>query len=267
MEITILGSNSSVPRGDRRPSAQFLKTLHHAHLIDCGEGTLFQLMKFKCKYFKLKNIFISHLHGDHIFGIFGLINQLKIEGRKELLTIYAPKGLKEIIQTQWKYSRSEIYYPIEFVEINTKKNYIIFEDEELEVSTIPLIHRLPTSGFLFQEKNKPKRPSYAYCSDTVYNENIIPIIKNVDTLYHESTFVNEHLKRAKETGHSTAEEAATIAQKAQVKRLLIGHYSSRYENHDQLLYEAKFVFKNTIAACEGMRITIEEESKNEIVLN
>lgn len=266
MEITILGCNSSVPRGDRRPSAQFLKTLHHAHLIDCGEGTLFQLMQFKCKYSKLKNIFISHLHGDHIFGIFGLINQLKIEGRKELLTIYSPKGLKEIVQMQWKHSKSEIYYPIEFVEINTKKNYLLFEDEELKVSTIPLIHRLPTAGFLFQEKNNSKNVSYAYCSDTVYNESIIPIIRSTNTLYHESTFINEHLKRAKETGHSTAEEAATIAQKANVKKLIIGHYSSRYDNFDQLLYEAKFVFKNTFAAYEGLQIKF-EQSKDEIILN
>lgn len=269
MELTVLGSNSSAPCGDRRPSAHCLRIQNDIHLIDCGEGTLYQLIKYKCKYHKIKSILISHLHGDHIFGIFGLINQLKIEGRNEKLTIYSPKGIKEILQTQWKYSQSEIYFPIDFVELDTKKSKIIFDSDAYTITTIPLLHRLPTNGFLFTEKKTPKNTkplSYAYCSDTVYNEQIIPIIEKVHLLYHEATFLSENVKRAKETGHSTAEEAATIASKAKAKHLLIGHFSSRYTNTDDVLYEAKLLFTNTIKAEEGLHIELKKLDEQKIII-
>jgi ribonuclease Z len=265
-------------------------------MIDCGEGTQFRLIENHLSYQKIEAIFISHLHGDHYLGLIGLLTTMSMNNREKKLDIIAPKGLKEIIDVQCLYSKTILRFPIEFHVIDTLSNQKIWENELMEVFSIPLIHKIETSGFLFKEKPKKRNiikekitlldisvediiaikngsdftdkngeihsnesltyqphipKTYAYCSDTEYSEAIIPIVSEIDLLYHEATFMDIHTARAAETKHSTSVQAATIAQKSNVKNLLIGHYSSRYENLDGLLDEATRVFSNTQLAIEG----------------
>lgn len=299
--VTILGSNSALPITNRFPTAQVLNASERLFLIDCGEGTQLQLRKQKFKFSKINHIFISHLHGDHCFGLLGLISTFGLLGRKNDLNIYAHKDLETLMEPWLKYFAKDLTYRIVFNNIDTTKSEQIFEDEKIKVTTIPLNHRIPTCGFLFQEKEKelhivrdavdfyevpikwlqrikkgedyikgdgevvenhlltkePVKPrSYAFCSDTKYDETIIPIIKNVDLLYHEATFANDNKDMAKKTFHSTAEEAATIAKKADVKKLIVGHFSSRYTQLDIFLDESKQVFPNTDLALEGKTFVI-----------
>ena len=301
-EITILGSSSATPIYSRHPTAQVLNINERLFLIDCGEGTLIQMNRFRIKFHRINHIFISHLHGDHYLGLMGLLSTMHLQGRTEPIHLYAPKDLQEIIDIQLRYSETILRYEIIFHPVNPESSKLIFEDEDIEVRTIVLNHRIPCTGFLFSEKPKqrklkkeklieysipvtayhdlkhgedyisedgkvisntevttdPRLPrSYAFCSDTLYNEQIIPLIKGIDLLYHEATFMNDKIERAAETFHTTAEQAATIASKAKVKRLLIGHFSARYKNLYPLLEEAKEVFKNTTLALEGDRFTIE----------
>jgi ribonuclease Z len=298
-ELTVLGCNSAVPAYDRHPSAQVL--IHHQqlYLIDCGESTQFQLRNYQVKYAKIDHIFISHLHGDHYFGLIGLISSFHLNGREKALYIYAPKQLEDIIYFQLKASDTKLRFPIFF--IYTKMEYDkVYENKQIEVYTIPLIHRIPTTGFLFKEKiglrkidkskidQYPLEPqhfkalqlgkdieikgkkiensaltidpgpprTYAYCSDTAYNEEILTYIKDADLLYHETTFDQSNAERAAETLHSTTTEAGTIAKKANAKKLMIGHYSSRYKDVQPLVDEAKTVFENTIPAIEGQTTKI-----------
>jgi ribonuclease Z len=296
LKITILGTGSATPSLIRNPSAQVLDDDHGIYLIDCGEGTQNQLIKNKIKLTKLKNIFISHLHGDHYFGLIGLISSLNLAQRNEPLNIFGPKGLSQIIQIQLKYSQTFLNFKLTFIEIDTYKVQNIFENEHITISTLPLIHRVPCSGFLFIEKPKkrsiiaeklPKKiepheiltlkngnniydlnnkiiynfqefttepplpKKYAYCSDTAYSEAIIKHIIGIDLLYHEATFRNDLAERAKKTLHSTASDAAKIAQKAEVKKLIIGHFSSRYHELDVNLNEAQSIFENTFLAIEN----------------
>ncbi len=299
--VTILGSNSAIPTIKRNPTSQLVNHNERFFMIDCAEGTQLQLRKNRIKIQRINHIFISHLHGDHFFGLIGLISTMHLLGRKKELHIYAPPPLKEIIDIQLKASQTELVYPLLFHPINPDLVDVIYEDERLTISTIPLDHRIPTCGFLFKEK-KGKRKlkkevisslnipvkeftnlkngadfvdsngavmknnkltddpypvrSYAYCSDTGYNENIIPIIKKADLLYHEATFTQDKVEVAREKYHSTAVDAATIAKKAKVKNLIIGHFSTRYESSEQLLEEAMAVFKQTIAASDGKTIHI-----------
>ncbi|WP_456421120.1 ribonuclease Z [Lutibacter sp.] len=302
LKLTILGCHSATPRVNAHPTAQFLEIKNHNFLIDCGEGTQVQLRKYSIKFSKIKHIFISHLHGDHFFGLVGLISTFRLLNRETELHIYAPKGLKEIITLQLKLSNSWTNYPLHFHELTSSKNELIFEDSKVEVHTIPLHHRIYTNGFLFKEKlgerklnisainkypeiqtcdyqnlkigrdytllngevikNKnltlaPAQPkSYAFCSDTAYFPEILPIIKKVNCLYHETTFLKDKEDLAKTTKHSTAEQAGSIAKQALVKQLIIGHFSSRYKNKDTFLQEAKTIFPNTVLAEEGKTFEI-----------
>lgn len=296
MKLTILGCYSATPRTDTNPTSQVLEINNHMFLIDCGEGTQVELRRNKIKFARIKHIFISHLHGDHFFGLVGLISTFRLLTRETELHIYCPKGLKEVITLQMKLADSWTNYQLIFHELTSTESELIFEDDKVQVFTIPLDHRVYTNGFLFKEKagdrhldmdavlnaninvayyrklkqgydvvnedgilidnnkvttdpNPPK--SYAFCSDTAYNEAIIPIIKGVDVLYHESTFLDQHASLAPKTKHSTAKEAATIAKKAKVKTLVLGHFSTRYDNLNGFKSEAQTVFESVELADDG----------------
>jgi ribonuclease Z len=296
-KLTILGCHSATPRVNAHPTAQYLEINSRHFLIDCGEGTQRQMRLNKVGFSKVNTIFISHLHGDHFFGLIGLISTFGILNREKELHIHGPKGIKEVINIQLKHSKSYVKYKIIFHELNSTESELIFEDEKVKVYTIPLNHRVYTNGFLFKEKEKsrkinisavkefkeidkcdynnlkagkdfkldsgdviknseltynPEKPlSYAYCSDTSYKPTIIEIIDGVDLLYHESTFLTDKEDLAKKTGHSTAKQAATIAKKANVKKLVLGHYSSRYKNISLFKKEAQEVFENVSLAETG----------------
>lgn len=301
MKLTVLGCYAATPRTFTNPTAQLLEVKNRYFLIDCGEGTQVQLRKNKVKFTKISHIFISHLHGDHFYGLIGLISSFSLLSRVSDLHIYGPKGLKEIIQLQLKLSHSWTNYEIHFHELDAKESELIFEDEKVTVHTIPLKHRVYTNGFLFREKEGDRKlnidvikelsidvcyykkikkggnitlengqvinneqltfpgdpsKSYAFCSDTAYCEAIIPIISEVDLLYHEATFLESESQLAQKTMHSTAIQAATIASKANVKSLLLGHYSTRYESISSFKEEALTVFSNVQLADDGKSFEI-----------
>lgn len=289
--LTILGYNSAIPTVKSAPTAQFLEMEERCFLIDCGEGTQVQLRKAKAKFSKINHIFISHLHGDHVFGLPGLISSFRLLGRETPLHVYGPKGIKEMMETIFRITESHQGFEVVFHELSSKKSEKVFEDNRVEVFTIPLDHRIYCNGYLFKEKpkerhlnmqeiskypeieicdyhnlkrgkdiqlsdgyilknenlTKPAEPSvsYAFCSDTRYLESIIPIIKNVDVLYHEATFLHDLKKMADYTGHTTALEAAKIARKANVKKLILGHFSNRYNDLSVFLNEACEIFPET----------------------
>ncbi len=296
MKLTILGCYAATPRTITNPTAQILEIKNRLFLIDCGEGTQVQLRKNKIKFSKINQIFISHLHGDHFFGLIGLISTFSLLNRNNDLHIYGPKGIKEIIMLQLRLSNSWPNFGLHFHELVSNQSELIFEDEKVLVETIPLKHRIYTNGFLFREKmderklnieavqeyqiekcyfqnikngkdillgdgrlivnsqltfDPPKPKSYAFCSDTSYNEAIIPLIENVDVLYHESTFLQSEENLASKTMHATAMEAATIAQKAQVQQLILGHYSTRYDSISFFKEEAETIFPNVLLADDG----------------
>ena len=291
MQLTILGCHSATPRENNHTSSQLLKINENLFLIDCGEGTQIQLRKAKAKFSNIKHIFISHLHGDHFYGLIGLISTFRLLGREDELNIYGPRGIKEIITLQLKLAKSWTEYPLFFHELVSLKSEIIYKDDFLTVKTIPLDHRVYTNGFLFTTSSnkrkvnlnaikglklehfhyrqiqdgksiklndgkvlnnedislKPDPPKkYAYCSDTAFNPNLIPLIKGVDLLYHESTFLEKHSELAKITKHSTALQAAIIARDACVKKLMLGHYSNRYSDKEGFYQEATKIFKSVI---------------------
>lgn len=301
MKLTVLGCYAATPRTFTNPTAQLLEVKNRYFLIDCGEGTQVQLRKNKVKFTKISHIFISHLHGDHFYGLIGLISSFSLLSRVADLHIYGPKGLKEIIQLQLKLSHSWTNYEIHFHELDSKESELIFEDEKVTVHTIPLKHRVYTNGFLFREKEGDRKlnidaiqelaidvcyykkikkggnltlengqvieneqltfpgeptKSYAFCSDTVYTESLIPLVKGVDLLYHETTFLESESQLAAKTMHSTAIQAATIASKANVKSLLLGHYSTRYESIASFKEEALTVFSNVQLADDGITFEI-----------
>ena len=300
--LTILGANSAIPTAYRYPTAQLLDIYQSFYLIDCGEGTQMQLRRNRIKMQRIGCIFISHMHGDHYFGLFGLLNTMHLLGRKRPLKLFGPPDLWHLVQQTLDQADAHFNYEVIWTPLSHGKSQVIHEDQFVKVSTIPLDHRIATNGFLFEETPKKRKlkkellreldipvnqlsaikdgedyidedgavfpnarlttdpqpaRSYAFCSDTRYNERIVPFIKNVDLLYHEATFVNDMKGRASATYHSTAEEAATIAKKANVKKLLLGHYSARYKHLDQHLVEAKAVFNNSHLAMEGKRIEVE----------
>ena len=301
MKLTILGCYSATPRISAHTTSQVLETRGHSFLIDCGEGTQMELRKHNIKFNQIKHIFISHLHGDHCFGLIGLISTFRLLNREADLYVYGPKGIKEFIMLQIKLSKSWIDFRLIFHELDSLESELIFEDDKIKVYTIPLDHRVYTNGFLFKEKafdrkllvdkveenhidvayyRKLKQGAdvlnsygelisnsdvttegvlskrYAFCSDTAYCEAIIPIIKNVDVLYHESTFLDAHASLCAKTKHSTAKQAAHIAKKATVGTLILGHYSSRYRNLEDFKTEAQTVFDNVDIAQDGKIITI-----------
>nr|WP_321228129.1 ribonuclease Z [uncultured Psychroserpens sp.] len=302
MKLTILGCYSATPQVNTNSTAQVLEIKNHTFLIDCGEGTQVELRRNKVKFSRVKRIFISHLHGDHCFGLAGLISTFNLLTREADLHIYAPKGLKEVITMQMKLSNSWTNYQLIFHELTSKSSELIYEDDKVEVHTIPLDHRIYTNGFLFKEKlgerkldmnavlnsdidiayyrklkqganvldnngnmvenslvTKDPKPSksYAFCSDTAYNESIIPIIKDVDVLYHESTFLEKHESLTKHTKHSTAKQAATIAKKANVGTLILGHYSTRYDQLSEFKIEAKEIFPHVKLSRDGKQFSFD----------
>lgn len=296
MKLTILGCYAATPRTITNPTSQVLEIKNRMFLIDCGEGTQVQLRKNKIKFSKINHIFISHLHGDHFFGLVGLISTFMLLNRESDLHVYGPKGIKELILLQLRAGNSFTGYNLYFHELESKESEVLFEDEKVIVKTIPLKHRIYTNGFLFQEKNKERKlnidkiqnlgidvvyyqkikyggditldngtiipnheitfdpeleKSYAFCSDTVYNEELIPIIEKVDVLYHEATFLEKEAHLAEKTMHTTAKQAATIALKANVKKLVLGHYSTRYESIELFKSEAETIFPNVLLADDG----------------
>ena len=258
--LTVLGSNAATPANNRNLSAHLLNANERFFLIDCGEGTQFQLRRYHISLQRIKHVFISHLHGDHFFGLIGLLNSMHLLGRKEELHLYAPPKLQEIIDLQMEVSLTSLNYPLIFHPLCMDRYALVLEQERISVHSFPLKHSIPTCGFIFREKNPPRKVteprSYAYCSDTAYYEEIVPFIREVGLLYHEATFMQDLAAAAADKFHSTAMEAAAIAQKAGVKKLLIGHFSARYEDIGPLLAEARSIFPETYAAEEGILINI-----------
>lgn len=300
MKLTVLGCYAATPRTFTNPTSQVLEIGDRLFLIDCGEGTQVQLRKNKVKFSKIKHIFISHLHGDHFYGLIGLISTFMLLNREAELHIYGPKGIKEILTLQLKLSNSWTSYPLYFHELSSREPQLILDDRKVTVETIPLNHRIYTNGFLFKEKpgerkllmdkvlnhnievayyrgikqgkdvvlengtlipNKeltadPEPPkSYAFCSDTKYDPTIVPQIENVSVLYHESTFLEQHAGLAESTKHSTAREAAKIAKAAEVGTLILGHYSTRYDDFSLFKTEAEEVFREVLLADDGKIFT------------
>lgn len=301
MKLTTIGCYSATPRISAHTTSQVLESRGHTFLIDCGEGTQMELRKHKVKFNQIKHIFISHLHGDHCFGLIGLISTFRLLNREADLHVYGPNGIKELIMLQMKLSKSWINFNLIFHELTSLESELIFEDYKIEVHTIPLDHRVYTNGFLFKEKAFDRKllvdkaeakhidvayyrklkqgadvlnshgelisnadvttegipsKSYAFCSDTAYCEAIIPIIKNVDVLYHEATFLDAHANLCAKTKHSTAKQAAEIAKKSTVGKLILGHYSSRYNNLEDFKTEAQTVFSCVELAEDGKTFQI-----------
>lgn len=300
-DVHILGCGSAMPTTRHNPTSQLVDVNNKLFMIDCGEGTQQQMRKFKTRMSKLHSIFISHLHGDHVFGLPGLLASLSLLGRKGDLNIYAHPDVELFLIPFNKLYGNRLTYKINFIPLNQDGLQLIYETKSIRVYSFPLKHRIPTNGFLIEEKEHPRHMigemiqfynipfsqikdikagydfvtddgeviqnnrlttpaaparKYAYCSDTTYYPEIIPFIKDADVLYHEATFTESDIARAKKTFHSTAKQAASIAEQANVKKLIIGHFSSRYDDDDLLLEEAKTIFPNTELAFEGKNIEI-----------
>lgn len=295
--VTILGCSSATPTSERNSTSQLINHDEKLFLVDCGEGTQVQLRRNHLRFTHIDHIFISHLHGDHFFGLVGLISTMHLLGRKKGLHIFAPPELEEVILLQLKVSNTTLAYQLHFHPIQAELPEMIMENNQLEVITLPLNHKIPTTGFIFREKqalrsiiaekvkelnipfkdfealktgnaytthegklipneeltSAPAPPrTYIYCSDTAYYEAVIPAIEGADVLYHETTFMADKAAIAAEKFHSTTTEAATIAQKANVKKLLIGHYSARYDDLQPLLEETRTVFPESFLTTDGM---------------
>ena len=284
-ELNILGCGSALPTMRHSATSQVLNVREKLFMIDCGEGTQVQLRRSRLKFSRLNHIFISHLHGDHCFGLIGMISTFGMIERTADLHIYAHHDLQILLKPQLDFFCKGLPFEVIFHDINPAERAVIYDDRSLTVETIPLKHRMPTCGFLFREKPLPnhiirdmidfyKVPvyminrikngedfvcedgTYAYCSDTMFCPNIVEQIKNVDLLFHEATFLETEKARAKVTMHSTARQAAEIARMAEAKKLVIGHFSARYDDDECLLTEAKEVFANTILANENLSINI-----------
>ncbi len=295
-EVTILGSGAAIPTQRRNPTSQYIVCNDRHILIDCGEGTQMQIRKYGIKFQRINHILISHLHGDHFFGLVGLISTMHLMGRDKGLSIYGPEELEQILRLQLEVGAAKLDFEINFVKLNGKDSGVIFEDKLIQISYFPLKHRIPTNGFVIREKVKERRLnplkiegsglqfehmhrlkkgedillengktlkntkytldphpsfSYAYCSDTAYAEKIVSYIKGVSLLYHEATFIEKDIERARATFHSTARQAAEIAKKAGVGKLLVGHLSARYESTSDHLHEAMHVFENSEVVEDG----------------
>lgn len=300
-EVTILGCGSALPTTRHFASAQVVNLREKLFMIDCGEGAQMQLRRSRLKFSRLNHIFISHLHGDHCFGLMGLISTFGLLGRTAKLHIYAPAPLDQLLQPQLDYYCAGMDYQVEVHTIDTTRFAPVYEDRSVTVYTLPLRHRIACCGFLFSEKptlphiirekidfyqvpeyainqikngadwttpdgeiipnryfTRPSEParSYAYCSDTCYLPELQEHLKNVDLLFHEATFGKDLEKRAQETFHTTAEQAATLARDSQAGRLCIGHFSARYEDETPLLHEAREIFPNTILARENLTLKL-----------
>ena len=302
--VTILGNASAKPTAHAHPSAQTVNINEQLFLVDAGEGVQRQMFRYGISPLKLRAVFISHLHGDHVFGLFPLLSTLGLYGRRTPLRIYAPRPFGDMLEAHLRLFDRDLPYTPEWVEVDTTKNSMIFENDTVEVWSLPLRHRVPTSGYLFRQKRPrlnirkfcieryelsiaqiaaakrgedivldsgetlrntdltylPYQPAaYAYCSDTNYSARLAGMVEGVDLLYHEATYAADARRIAKERGHSTTADAATVAAKASAKRLIIGHFSSRYKDLQPLLEEARAIFPATDIAREGEIFTIEPE--------
>lgn len=305
--LTVLGSSSALPTSKRFPSAHVLNIHEHFFLVDCGEGTQFQLRKLQVRLSRINQIFISHLHGDHIFGLPGLISTFSLLGRTNDLYIYGHSQLSTYLEFYKSQFGRDLTFNIIFIPVKTNKQQVIYEDKHVTVETIPLRHRIPVTGFMFREKEKDRNirkeaikkfeisirdivnikkgkdyilpdgriipnadltippfrsRSYAYCADTLFFKGLAERIKNVDLLYHEATFMEKDKKLARLTMHSTAAQAARIAMLAGVRKLIIGHFSSRYKDVNDLVSEAREIFENTEAAEDGRQFVLPRERKD-----
>jgi len=299
LAVTILGNNSAIPAYNRHPTAQVIQNAEQSFLVDCGEGTQMQMITYKIRSNKINHIFISHLHGDHYFGLIGLLVSMSLLNRKSELHIYAPEALKTIINLQLNAASAHLHYELNFHPL--KNEGTILADKNITVECFTVKHRIECWGFLFREKKYPRKieivavkkydvptsfyeklhngedyikennmviknelltsattlpKTYAYCADTIYDEELISKIKNVDLLYHEATYLHALQVKASNRFHCTSIEAATIAKKAGVKKLLLGHFSSMYESLDDFKTEACSVFENTELAIEGICYTV-----------
>ena len=296
MQLTILGCNAATPRKNAQTTAQLLEINGQMVLIDCGEGTQIQLRKLGIKFARIQHIFISHLHGDHFYGLIGLISTFRLLGRTADLHVYGPKGIKEVITLQLKLAKSWTDYNLFFHELEEEVSTIILDHEKFTVETLPLDHRVYTNGYLFREKVRKRKinsaavanygvdvadmenlkqgkdiqlangdwvenqlltfdpappKSYAFCSDTAYKPDLAKLVKGVSCLYHEATFLDTHQDLALKTKHSTAEEAAKIAKKGEVGKLILGHFSSRYSDLNTFIDQAQRHFQNVELAEDG----------------
>jgi len=299
LSVTILGNNSAVPAFNRHPTSQVVSHDGNNFLVDCGEGTQIQMIKYKIRRGKISHIFISHLHGDHYFGLVGLLNTFGLLSHKQELHVFGPSPLQQIIEMQLKVAETVLPYPLYFHTLT--KSEILVDNERIRISCFPTTHRIECYGFLFEEKegkrkllidkvrklNIPvsfytslqngldyitpkgqtirndqvtatpeKGKKYAFCADTRYDESIIPYISEADLIYHETTYLDNVRDKAFDRFHCTTKQAAEIAKKAMVKKLLIGHFSSKYNTLEQFEVEAKEIFANTELAVEGTNYEI-----------
>lgn len=294
-EVTILGVNSAFPIHGRHPSCQIVNYDDRLIMIDCGEAAQIQLSKYSIKKGKIEHIFISHLHGDHCYGLPGLLTSFSLQGRKKALFLHGPIGLKKFLSSVFEASEAHFSYELNVIEYDTEVPSIISIDKSLQVETFPMKHRIPTMGFRVCEHvvsfnlrpesiptyeltveeikgikkgnsisregrviphdklvfPKQKERSYAYCSDTVYDEDLIPYINNSTLLYHETTYLDDMEELAKQRMHSTLGQAIDIAQSANIDRLITGHYSSRYQNLDLFLEQGLSRMPGLLLGREG----------------
>lgn len=303
-KVTILGSSSAKPTLNRHPSAQVVCIHEQYFLVDAGEGVQQQMIRYGINPLKLREVFISHLHGDHVFGLFPLFSTLGLYGRRTPLRVYAPAPFGEMLEAHLRLFDKELPYEVEWIEVDTTKHRLLMENRTIEVWSIPLRHRVPCAGFLFREKEPPLnvdkfkitkyglsiaqitaakrgeavtldsgevianeeltyRPyaprSYAYLSDTNFSAKAATLCRGVDLMYHEATYAAAEQRSAKDRGHSTTVDAAKAALKAEAKRLIIGHYSSRYKQLEPLVEEARALFAESYAAVEGEVFTIDKQ--------
>ena len=300
-KVHILGCGSALPTLQHNASSQIVELREKLFMIDCGEGTQIQLRRSRIHFSKIIAVFISHLHGDHCFGLPGMISTFGMTGRTAPLHIYAPAAFEPILEQTLSFFCQGLEFKVVFHAVDTMQNKVVYEDRSLTVETIPLQHRIDCCGFLFREKpilphirrdmidfykipisqinnikagadwvtaegeviansrlTTPAEParSYAYCSDTRYIKTLHELVKGVSTLYHESTYSAEDAERARLYWHSTSQDAAKVARDASVGKLLLGHFSARYNNESQLLEEAKEIFPNSYLTCEGATFDI-----------
>ena len=300
-KVYILGCGSALPTLRHNPSSQIVELRDKQFMVDCGEGTQLQLRRSKINFTRIGHVFISHLHGDHCFGLIGMISSFGMLGRTAPLHIYAHSDLEPLLRQQLDYFCQGLEFKVEMHPIDPTQNKVIYEDKSLTVTTIPLEHRVPCCGFLFREKEllphirrdmidmygiplsqinnikngidwtspegvvipasrlttpADKARSYAYCSDTTFKPEIVTMLGGVDTIYHECTYADEDKPRARKHYHSTASEAAQIASSAKAGKLILGHFSARYNNEMTMLEQARKIFPNTLLASEGSTIEL-----------
>lgn len=260
--LTILGSSSAVPTASRNTTAHVLDVHERFYLIDCGEGTQIQFRKFRMRFGRVHQIFISHLHSDHILGLLGYLSTQTLIGRKKELDIFGPPETEAFIRNHFSLFPDALVLPLVFHPLDPSGKIKIFEDKAVEVHSFPVRHRVPTWGFLFTEKLKGRNyvrsipRSYAYCTDTLFDPALAEHFRDCDLLYHEATYGHKEVARAVSTWHATARQAAEIARTAGAVQLVIGHFSARYKETAELLQEAQEVFPDTVEAVDGMTIEV-----------